>query len=192
MLEALQVNHNFKMAPEEVDEYVGMEVGRVTKKLSEKAVPCDGVIAVLDRYQGKIPMAVVSTSAGPRVVASVIKAGMGHGKYWPDEHIYSAATSMPEPSSKPDPKIYHFAAEKVGCPEADIVTVEDSRSGATAAMRAGIPCIGYVGIYKEEEGQEKAEQMAKVLKEDCKCKEIMWDWSEYPSLLKKIDPTFSL
>ena len=105
-----------------------------------------------------------------------------------DEHVYSAATSMPDgPSSKPDPKIYLYACEQLGVKPEETLTVEDSKSGATAAMRAGIPLVGYVGIYGLEEGKEKEEQMAKTLTEVTKADYIMRDWKEFPEAVKKIE-----
>lgn len=186
MLNRLQEIHDFKMTPEEVDFYVDRELGAVTAKLSEKCQPCPGVPEQLEwaKEEG-YPMSVVSTSAKPRVVASIKKTGLD--KYFVDEHIYSAATSMDKPSSKPDPAIYNFACQKLGVANKDCVTVEDSKSGATAAMRAGIPLIGYVGVYGIEEGKEKMEQMAKVLTEQCNAAVIMYDWSEFPECLKKIE-----
>ena len=65
--------------------------------------------------------------------------------------------------------------------------MQDSKSGATAAMRAGIPLIGYVGVYGIEEGKEKMEQMAKILTEQCNAAVIMYDWKEFPELLKKVE-----
>ena len=54
-------------------------------------------------------------------------------------------------------------------------------------MRAGIPLIGYVGIYGIEEGKEKMEQMAQALRDTCNAKVIMYDWKEFPECLKKIE-----
>jgi HAD superfamily hydrolase (TIGR01509 family) len=186
MLNGLQQKHDFTMTPEEVDQYVDRELGAVTAKLSEKCEPCPGVEAQLEwaKQQG-YPMAVVSTSAKPRVVASIKKVGIDH--YFPDEHVYSAATSMEKPSSKPDPAIYNFACEKLGVANKDTLTVEDSKSGATAAMRAGIPLIAYVGIYGIEEGQEKMEKMAKLLKEECKAAYVMYDWADFPNAVAAIE-----
>ncbi|EMD69690.1 hypothetical protein GGP41_001178 [Bipolaris sorokiniana] len=186
MLNGLQKKHNFQMPPEEMDDYVQQELGAVTRKLSQKAVECPGVTEQLKwlKEQG-YPMAVVSTSAKSRVVASIEKAGIDH--FFPNEHVYSAATSLNPPSSKPDPKIYLYAAEQLGVKPSEAVTVEDSKSGATAAMRAGIPCIGYVGIYGIEEGKEKMEEMAKLLTEETKCAAIMYDWKDFPECLKKVE-----
>ena len=60
-------------------------------------------------------------------------------------------------------------------------------SGATAAMKAGIPLIGYVGVYGIEESQEKMEKMAKILTDECKADVIMYDWKEFPECMKKIE-----
>jgi len=154
MLKGLQEKHNFKMDDAELEDFVEQELGAVTRKLSQKAVECPGVTDELNKLKEQgYPMSVVSTSAKSRVVASIEKANIAH--FFPPEHVYSAATSMPKPSSKPDPAIYLYAAEQLGVKPAECVTVEDSKSGATAAMRAGIPCIGYVGIYGIEDGKEK-------------------------------------
>ena len=186
MLKGLQQKHNFSMSDEDLEDYVQQELGAVTRKLSQKAVECPGVTKELQKLKDAgYPMSVVSTSAKSRVVASIEKAGIDH--FFPPEHVYSAATSLNPPSSKPDPAIYHFAAKQLGVKESEAVTVEDSKSGATAAMRAGIPCIGYVGIYGIEEGKEKMEQMAKLLTEETKCVAIMYDWSEFQDCLKKVE-----
>ncbi|KAL5117867.1 hypothetical protein ACEQ8H_004185 [Pleosporales sp. CAS-2024a] len=186
MLKGLQQKHGFTISDAEMDDFVQQELGAVTRKLSEKAVECPGVTKELKTLKDQgYPMAVVSTSAKSRVVASIEKANIAD--FFPPEHVYSAATSMEKPSSKPDPAIYLYAADKLGVKPAEAVTVEDSKSGATAAMRAGIPCIGYVGIYGIEEGKEKMEQMAKLLTEETKCAAIMYDWKDFQDCLKKVE-----
>ncbi|KIX92686.1 uncharacterized protein Z520_11538 [Fonsecaea multimorphosa CBS 102226] len=186
MMVGLQKKHGFEMPPDQLEEYVNKELGAVTAKLSAKCQPCPGAPEELERlHKAGYPMSVVSTSAKPRVVASLEKCKIDH--YFPNAHVYSAATSLNPPSSKPDPKIYLYACEQLGVKPEECITVEDSKSGATAAMRAGIPCIGYVGVYKLEDGEEKEQQMAKVLKEQCNCVEIMYDWKDFPKILEKIE-----
>lgn len=191
MLIGLQKKHNFKMSDAEVDEYVKRELGAVTAKLSEKCEECPGVTTELEwaKKQG-YPMSVVSTSAKPRVVASLVKTNLM--RFFTDEHVYSAATSLDPPSSKPDPAIYLHACKELGVKPSEVLTVEDSKSGATAAMRAGIPCIAYVGIYGIEEGPEKMKQMAEVLTNDTKCAAVMYDWKEFPECVKKIEQNLKI
>ncbi|KAF2765852.1 HAD-like protein [Teratosphaeria nubilosa] len=186
MLLGLQKKHNFTVSDEEMEDYVGRELGRVTQKLSEKCIECPGVTQQLEwaKAQG-YPMSVVSTSAKPRIIASLQKTNLL--RFFDEKHVYSAATSMPKPSSKPDPAIYLFACEKLGVKPEETLTVEDSKSGATAAMRAGIPLIGYVGIYGIEDGKEKEEQMAKTLTDVTKASFIMRDWKEFPEAVRMIE-----
>jgi len=186
MMKGLQERHSFTMKPAEIDGYVDLEVVAVTNKLKQKATECPGATAELEKLeQDGYPMAVVSTSAKPRVVASLEKVGIDH--YFPNEHVYSAATTLNPPSSKPDPAIYLHACKELGVKPEECVTVEDSRSGATAAKRAGIPFIGYVGVYRIEEGEEKEKQMAKLLTEECGAKAIMYNWSEFRECLEKVE-----
>lgn len=186
MLKGLQKNEGFELSDAEMESYVGKELDAVTQKLSQKAVECPNVTKNLEwmKEQG-YPMSVVSTSAKSRVVASLEKCNLD--RFFKNEHVYSAASSLNPPSSKPDPKIYNYACEQLGVKNADAITVEDSKSGATAAMRAGIPCIAYVGIYGIEDSKEKEDEMAKKLTEECKCFAVMRDWNEFPDILKKYE-----
>ena len=186
MLKGLQAKHDFKMPDDDVEDYVGRELNAVVAKLDAKCQECPGVTEQLEWLQKQgYPMSVVSTSAKPRVIASLKKTNLM--RFFTDEHVYSAATSLNPPSSKPDPAIYFHACKELGVKPEECVTVEDSKSGATAGMRAGIPLIGYVGIYGIEEGKDKEAQMAKTLSEQCNANVIMHDWKEFPECIKKIE-----
>jgi HAD superfamily hydrolase (TIGR01509 family) len=183
MMVNLCKKYDFTLTDSELDEYVDRELGKVVETLEKKAQPCPGVMEQLEglhtlkNYQ----LAVVSSSALSRVQASIKKVGME--KYFRPDWVYSAATSLPKPTSKPDPAVYLYAMEQIGVKPEECVAIEDSRSGATAAMRAKIPLIGYVGPYDEEERVK----MVKILTEECGAAAIMYHWSEFPEILKKID-----
>lgn len=157
----------------------------VIAKIEAKAQPCIGCMDVLKEVHAseKYGMAVVSSSAHRRVLASVTK--VEQLKYFPPEVIFSAATSLPKPTSKPDPAVYIHAMKVVGKEPSECVAVEDSKSGTGAAVNAGIRTIGYVGPY-EREGREKQEEMAKALTE-VGAKVIMYDWKEFWQCLEKIE-----
>ena len=186
MLIGLQKKHHFEMSKGEQEDYVQRELGKVTMKLSQKCQECPGVTKQLEwaKEQG-YPMAVVSTSHKQRVIASLEKTNLLH--FFKEEHVYSAASSLDPPTSKPDPAIYIHACKELGVKPEETLTVEDSKSGATAAMRAGIPLIGYVGIYGIEDGEKKMKQMADTLTEQTKADVIMYDWKEFPECVKKIE-----
>ena len=177
---SLKAKYKYEMGDEELEKYVSSEEDKVIAKLKAALKPCAGVDPVLEKLEkgGQYKMAVVSSSALRRVKASVVK--VGQDKYFGDD-IFSAASSLPKPTSKPDPAIYLFAMEKLGVKAEECVAVEDSKSGATAAFRAKIKTIGYVGSYEKEE----EEKMTKVLS-DAGCVVVMKDWNEFEGLMEKI------
>ncbi|KAK2628401.1 hypothetical protein QTJ16_001504 [Diplocarpon rosae] len=180
MMVSLQAKYKYDMPDAELERYVLAEEDRVIAKLQADLRPCAGADLELEKLakQGQYKMAVVSSSALRRVVASIAK--VGQEKYF-GQDVFSAATSLEKPTSKPDPAIYLFAMEKLGVKAEECVAVEDSKSGATAAFRAGIRTIGYVGAYEPHEEVK----MSQVLT-DAGCVVIMKDWSEFDSALEGI------
>ncbi|KAL1967636.1 hypothetical protein VTN77DRAFT_2893 [Rasamsonia byssochlamydoides] len=183
MMISLQAKYNFDMPKDEMEHYVKEEENQVIAKLEAKAKPCIGVNEELEKLyrSGKYGLAVVSSSALRRVKASLKK--VGQDKYFRPDHIFSAANSLPKPTSKPDPAVYLWALDRIGKKAEECVAIEDSRSGALSAIRAGIPLIAYVGSYH---GDEKRAEMAKKLT-DLGAKVVMKDWSEFESCLQQIE-----
>ena len=181
MMLSLQERYGFNMTPEELDDYVSREEVAVIAKLKSKLRPCEGVDAVLARLaeEGKYTLAVVSSSALRRVKASVEK--VGQAKYF-GEQIYSAASSLPKPTSKPNPAIYLHAMKELGVPPEKCVAVEDSKSGTKSGAAAGIKVIGYVGAYAEGQRGE----MEGILS-GAGAVVIMRNWSEFFDCLKKVN-----
>lgn len=183
MMVSLQKKYNFEMGEQEFNDYVEQELQRVIKTLTAKAKPCVGCNEELEKLarSKKYGMAVVSSSALSRVKASIKK--VDQDKYFPDDHIFSAATSLPKPTSKPDPAIYLHACKVIGVEPKECVAIEDSKSGVGSAHNAGIHIIGYVGSY---EGEEMQAEMEKALKKGG-AKVIMRHWSEFEKCLKQIE-----
>ncbi len=182
MMMSIQEKYNFVLPEDELEKYVGQEMDEVIKNLEAEAQECEGATEQLEKLaqSGKYHMAVVSSSAKPRVVASVKK--VGQDKYFPDDLIFSAATSLDTPTTKPDPAIYLHAMKVVGAKPESSLAVEDSKSGAMAAIRAMIHTVAYVGSYPEEEQKEKADMLMGL-----GCEALMYKWSEFPDILKKIE-----
>jgi len=182
MMMSIQEKYNFTLPEDELEHYVGQEMNEVIKNLEAEAKECEGATAEMERLTqtGKYRIAVVSSSAKPRVVASVKK--VGQDKYFPDDLIFSAATSLDKPTTKPDPAIYLHAMEVVGAKPENSLAVEDSKSGALAAIRAKIHTVAYVGAYPEEEQKEKADMLMGL-----GCEALMYKWTEFPEILKKIE-----
>ena len=182
MLTSLQKMHNIEINPEDMESYVTREEDAVIAKLKASLRPCEGVdeqlvkLAASDKYK----LAVVSSSALRRVKASIEK--VDQDKYFPGGAVYSAATSLPKPTSKPDPAIYLHALKDLGKTAEESVAIEDSKSGTLSGTRAGIKVIGYVGPYADD----KKAEMEKVLR-DAGAVIVMQHWSEFPAALQKIE-----
>jgi HAD superfamily hydrolase (TIGR01509 family) len=184
LLSALAQAHGFTLSPEEIEIYAGRELETIIAMIQASAEPCINANPVLESLQreGKYGMAVVSSSALSRVQASLLKAGQS--TFFDQEKVYSAATSLPTPTSKPDPAIYLHACRELGVRPEECMAVEDSKSGATAAVRAGIPVLGYVGAYEDEEEKKEIDQL---LRRDCKALDVMWDWKDFRRILEKVE-----
>ncbi|KAK3195964.1 hypothetical protein K4F52_000831 [Lecanicillium sp. MT-2017a] len=182
MLTSLQERYGIEIAPDDMESYVRREEDAVIAKLQASLRPCAGVDEQLERLAAtpdKYLLAVVSSSALRRVKASIEK--VGQDKYFKGDVVFSAATSLPKPTSKPDPAIYLHALEKLGRKAEESVAIEDSKSGTLSGTRAGIKVIGYVGPYADD----KKAEMEKTLT-DAGAVVIMRDWAEFPACLEKI------
>lgn len=159
MITELAREHGFALEEEELKALVLEEENRVIEILAAEVEPASGVMNVLGELSGKTGMAVVSSSAMRRILACLQKADQE--RFFPADRVFSAASSLTVPTTKPDPAIYLHALRCLGLKASECVAVEDSRSGVTAAARAGIPVVGYVGSFP---AHEKVEQ-TRVLKE---------------------------
>ena len=96
-----------------------------------------GTLQTLERLKAQgIPMAVVSSSLRNYVegVLRLLKI---------DSYFSVVVTGDDVVQAKPDPQIYCLALQKLGVKAEHVVAVEDSHTGVTAALRAGIRCVGY-------------------------------------------------
>ncbi|KAJ7849277.1 HAD-like domain-containing protein [Mycena leptocephala] len=173
MMSSLQKKY-LELPPATFDTYVTREEDQVISKINAALQPSRLSAS------GRFEMAVVSSSAGRRVEASVDKVGMD--RYFPRSRIFSAATSLEKPTSKPDPAIYLHACKVMGKEPGECVAIEDSKNGTLSAVRAGIHTVGYVGSYEPEQQDE----MRGVLKE-AGADPVMADWAEFAACLDKIE-----
>lgn len=181
MMTSLQSRFGFDLTPEELNSYVTREEEVVINKIKDGLGPCPNVDPVLERLasEGKYELAVVSSSALRRVKASLDK--VGQSKFFGDR-VFSAATSLDPPTSKPDPAIYLHAAAKLNANPSECVAIEDSKSGTLSAARAGMSVIGYLGPY---EGKHR-DEMEQTLR-DAGAVVTMDDWSDFDKCLKTIE-----
>ncbi|KAI1611892.1 HAD-like domain-containing protein [Exophiala viscosa] len=184
---SLQQQYGFSLAPEELKAYVKMEEERVIAQFTEQGRPTDGSLEVFERLQhdSRYTLAVVSSSAIGRIRASLAKTG--HDNFLDPNHVFSAASSLPCPTAKPNPAIYLYAMERLGAGPKECVAIEDSISGCRAAVQAGIPTIGYVGAYHTD--MKRCEMMERLI--DAGCQGILWDWSEFEDTLAEMERCYA-
>lgn len=182
MLGSLQERYPIKLTADELEALVRKEEDAVIARIREAGKPCVGVMEQLDRLQAekKYHLAVVSSSAKRRVLASIEK--VDQSKYFLEDEVFSAATSLPTPTSKPDPAIYLHAMKTLGKTPEECIAIEDSKSGTLSGVRAGIKVLGYTGPY----APERKEEMKKVLT-DAGAQVVMDNWSEFPEALAKLE-----
>ena len=183
MLKALSAKWNLVISAEDEEMYVKKEEDQVIATLEKRAEPCVNCTPQLELLatEDKYKLAVVSSSAKRRVLASIKK--VGQDRFFPADVVFSAATSLDRPTSKPDPAIYLHACKVLGAEPGHCVAVEDSKSGTLSAVRAGIPTIGYVGSYH---GAEKQREMTQLLL-DTGARNVMTDWTEFRQKLAEIE-----
>ena len=182
MIKSIQARYGFSLTPDEVDALVAREEDALVAKLRESLQPCPGVDAELEKLaqHRRYHLAVVSSSAMRRVRASIEK--VGQDRFFDGEHVFSAANSLPVPTTKPDPAIYLHSMKVLGKSPGECVAVEDSKTGTLAATRAGIKTVGYIGPYEDD----KRPEMERILRE-AGAVVIMTEWSEFESCLEKIE-----
>ncbi len=159
----------------ELEILVKKEEMAVIAKLATDIKPTDGVNELLARI-ADIQKSVVSSSAERRVRACL--KGAGQDGFFETDRIFSAANYK---SSKPDPRVYLEALAAMGLIAHDCVAVEDSLTGARAAVGAGITVIGYLGAYPVEEQAHIRKAMRKL-----GVKLIITDWSQFETALAKL------
>ena len=98
-----------------------------------------GILTVFDALDAAgIPYAVGSNGTARKMEISLGQHGL-----MPRFRAVLSGQAIGRP--KPDPAIYLQAARACGADPTRCVVIEDSPSGAGAALAAGIPCLGYAG-----------------------------------------------
>lgn len=87
----------------------------------------------------KIAFCISSSSSVERLEKTMTVTGLGQ---WFDDRIYSADFVR---NGKPAPDLFLHACADMGFAPKSTIVIEDSVAGVTAAVAAGMKCIGFVG-----------------------------------------------
>lgn len=109
----------------------------IADRIEELLVP--GLRVFLDRYRG-IPMAVASNAEPENVNFLLDRAGLR-------PYFQAVVDGHQVSNPKPHPDVYLLAAKLLGIAPSNCIVFEDSPSGATAGVRAGMSVIGIRSTY---------------------------------------------
>lgn len=110
---------------------------RMYAMLAEGTPLVPGILHVFDRLDAaRVPFAVGSNGTAEKMQISLGQHGL-----LPRFKAVLSAQALGHP--KPAPDVYLAAARACGAAPEACVVIEDSPSGAKAALAAGIPCLGY-------------------------------------------------
>ena len=116
------------------------DIASIRRKVEDAAVlapAVPGIAEALDRIS--LPKACASNSHTEYVETALIRTGLAR---FFDNRLW-CADRVEHP--KPAPDVYLRAAADLGVPPSRCLVVEDSATGVTAAVRAKMPVLGYIG-----------------------------------------------
>jgi HAD superfamily hydrolase (TIGR01509 family) len=97
-----------------------------------------------------------------------------------DHHFLDRMTTFEDVvNGKPAPDIYLLAARRAGLAPEHCLVVEDSVTGATAAVRAGCPTLGFTGTHAD-----RAEHAMKLVQAGCY--RVFDDMAELPGIIASL------
>lgn len=107
--------------------------------LDERLAPMPGAVELVERLDGLgIPRG-VATSSGPAFAGDVL------GRVGLIDRFAFVLTSADVVEGKPHPEIYRTAAGRLGVPTGEMLVLEDSQAGCTAAVAAGAFAVAVPG-----------------------------------------------
>ncbi|MDQ2631323.1 MAG: HAD family phosphatase [Actinomycetota bacterium] len=178
---ALAAAEGKAVGPAELERWVEAERREVTAHLGQVLRPDPQVIEPLERLASSHTLALVSSSAMPRIEACLRATDLDG--LFQEERRFSAESSLPAPAGKPDPAVYLHALERLGVVPQRALAVEDSVPGALAAVDAGCRTIGNVMFVPPGERAERAAglECAGVI-------DVVSSWDELEMLLEPLAP----
>ncbi len=113
-------------------------VARLIAVMQDEVTAISGALAALDGVTALgLPWRVASNSSHPEMAAKFASIGIA-------ERVAGRAHSFTDvPRGKPAPDVYLAAAAAEGVPPECCVAIEDSATGARAAVAAGMTCLGF-------------------------------------------------
>ena len=139
------------------EDWADLIYDKVFAALASKVEPIPGIGAVLDRLDRQgIPYAIGSNGPHRKMEITLARCGLAArfaGRTYSREDVAAP---------KPAPDVYLFAASQAGVAPQDCVVIEDSATGAQAAVAAGMAVFGFA----RETPRAKFEGLTELLFDD--------------------------
>jgi HAD superfamily hydrolase (TIGR01509 family) len=142
---------------DELERWIERERVEVTEHLAATLQPDADVRAVTAELSGRYRLAVVSSSATPRLLACLRATGLD--TLFDPAKVFSAEDSMARPIGKPDPAVYRHALAALGVGADATIALEDSPTGVRSAVGAGIRTVGVVRFVPEDERDQRVREL---------------------------------
>lgn len=165
MIEELQQQHGISF-PEDLEQRKDVAMLETYRR---ELKPVKGVVEMLERLHLTRSIG----TNGPRARALEALKITGLDRFFGDR----LTTFEDVKHGKPAPDIYLLAAERAGVKPEDCLVVEDSPTGATAALKAGCKVVGFTGVAHDQEAKRAELQAVGV-------KTIIHDMADLLTLLR--------
>ena len=165
----------------DIDAWVAEENEIVTQHLANVLEPDDSVRGPLQDLQRTFGLALVSSSALTRIDASLKSTGLT--TLFPTDRRFSAQDSLPVPTSKPDPAVYHLAVQRLGLAPGAALAVEDAVPGAQSAVAAGLYTVGMLCFVPPAERAQRVLDLQRA-----GVHALVDSWTELADLLQRSRP----
>jgi beta-phosphoglucomutase-like phosphatase (HAD superfamily) len=162
--------------PATLERFVEEERRAVTAHLAAVLRPDPAVTKSLTRLRRRFRLAVVSSSATARLDACFRATALD--TLFPPALRFSAADSLPRPTSKPDPAVYVLAGDALAIEPDRGLAIEDSIAGVQSAVGAGFPTVGNLLYVAEAERETRAEGLR-----SAGASSVVRSWQELEELL---------
>ncbi len=162
--------------PADLECWVEAERRQVASHLGRVLTPDPRVREPLGRLAEGRTLALISSSASARL--DVCLRATDLERLFPPERRFSAESSLPAPTSKPNPAIYALAGERLGISPPRGLAIEDSMPGVQAAIAAGFPTLGNVMFVPPLERPDRIADL-----ERAGAASVISSWAELERLL---------
>lgn len=133
------------------DDYENMAIPLYQRRA--KSLP--GLTRLLEHLQERQLLLAIASSSKRSWIELALKANNLTGHFG----VVVSAHDKDIQKGKPAPDVYLAAAKLLGCNPAELVAVEDSRSGVLSAKAAGLYCFGLRNGFNEEQDLSGADEI---------------------------------